>query len=86
MIGPLEISTDMFWWDGKEKEFRQEISTLNLPSGATFQKGITLKNPKTCGREHFMYKRTCYDRRENEVTHWEFESTKNNLTMLIWND
>lgn len=80
----MELSTNKFWWDGKEGLFSQNISSLQLPKGVTFQLGITLKNPKTCGREHFMYKKTHYDT-EGDVTHWAFES-ENNLTMLIWND
>jgi len=79
----MEISTDMFWWDKSEKEFRQEASTLQIPPGTTFNKGITLRNPKTDGTNHFYYVCTHYSN-EGEVTHWSF--TSKDCSMLIWND
>jgi hypothetical protein len=82
----MELSTNMFWWDAEAREFRQEISSLDLKPNATFQKGITLRNPTTCGRQHFMYEKTHYDDKENEVTHWSFRNYDLCISILIWND
>lgn len=82
----MQLSTDLFWWDGKAKEFRQEASTLNLPPNSTFQLGITLKNPKTNNTEHFMYMKTIRDEQENEVVGWKFENEKGNCFITVWND
>ena len=82
----MDFSTDMFWWDKKEGLFSQAISSLDIRPGQTFNRGITLHNPKTGFFKHFGYEDTHYDKRENEVTHWTFISYNTNLKIIIWND
>ena len=86
----MVISTDMFFWDAKLKEFRQEISTLKANTQVKtlgFWNGVTLKNPKTGGMEHFIFENKIYDR-EGDLTSWRFssENIDLDLKLIIWND
>ena len=77
-------STDNFFWSAKDKTFRQEISSLDLKRHEDFYHGVTLKNPKTGGIEHFTFVNRVFDK--EELSAWEFISDKHNLKMTIWND
>jgi hypothetical protein len=80
----MELSTDMFFWHPEDKTFTQEISTLGV-SPVYLKEGVTLLNPKTGGKEHFIHLRNEYDTTHHELKSWKFESY-NNLKMTIWND
>ena len=77
-------STNMFIWDGKRKSFQQDISTLDMQFGEDFFNGITMRNPKTLGTEHFIFQKKVYER--EELAAWVFRSEKLNLELIIWND
>jgi len=80
----MELSTDMFFWNGKDKRFSQEISSLNLGSCGGFYMGFTLINPKTNGAEHFIFMDRKYHK--GELSGWDFYNEKHGLTLTIWND
>ena len=75
----------MFYWHKKEKEFRQDASSLQIPAGVVYKR-ITLKNPRTGGTCKF--KLINHTAENGEVVAWRYKSywPIDNLRIIIWND